>query len=125
MEYLVDRGFLENNRLLRVSLDWLTMGANYRILRDICSMNNLEKLDLIYNELTLEDLALLFRSCPKLNNLQLTNFQLNKQEKEKDEGLDEELKNQLRPGFQRLQHLNLIKCGICSDSWPVIQEMLT
>jgi ribosome-binding ATPase YchF (GTP1/OBG family) len=101
------------------------MGANYRILRDICSMNNLEKLDLIYNELTLEDLAQLFRSCPKLTKLQLTSFQLNKQEKDKDEGLDEELKHQLRSGFQRLQHLHLIKCVICSDSWPIIQEILT
>jgi hypothetical protein len=88
-------------------------------------MNNLEKLDLIYNELTLEDLAQLFRSCPKLNKLQLTNFQLRKEEEEKDEGIDEELKNQLRPGFQRLQHLNLIECVICINSWPDIQEMLT
>jgi hypothetical protein len=66
----------------------------------------------------LEQLLPLFWSCPKLVHL---NFELIASEKLE---LDEQQKNVLIQGFQRLEHLRF-KSHIDNDSWPVIREMLT
>ncbi len=84
----------------------------------ICSMNNLEILEIFNYELALDDLALLFLSFPQLIELQLKPFSCNKL------GWDQDLKNRLRPGFQRLRLLKL-HCYIYQDYWPVIQEIFT
>jgi hypothetical protein len=82
-------------------------------------MKNLEKLYLWDCELTLEQLAHLFWSCPKLVELSLKPFTCTQL------GIDKKLKNHLRPGFRKLRRLELDDCRIYMKSWPVIQEMLT
>jgi len=69
-------------------------------------------------EMKLEQLLPLFWSCPKLVHL---DFKLIVREKLE---LDEQQKNVLIQGFQRLEHLRL-ESHIDNDTWPVIREMLT
>ena len=114
LERLVDGGFLNNCRVV-VDYHW---SRSSRFFRDICSMNNLEKLHLIDCKLSLEQLPQLFQSCPKLIELY---FPLTCKKFE----MDEEFKNQLRSGFQKIQRLYLVKFTMYRASWPVIQEMLT
>ena len=80
----------------------------------------MEKLEILMlgGGMKLEQLLPLFWSCPKLVRL---NFELIASEKLE---LDEQQKNVLVQGFQRLGELWL-KSHIDNDSLPVIREMLT
>ena len=116
LERLAGEGYLQNNQqLIEFESDYSDIPSF--VTKVICSMKNLEKLKL-ENFLTLEDLALVFQSCSKLIELNISAFKF-----EMDE-IDEDVKNHLRPGFQRLRRLHLL-CFIDSDSWPGFQEMLT
>jgi hypothetical protein len=79
-------------------------------------MTNLEKLNIFHWKVTLTDVPQLFRSCPKLTDLRLRLVESQKLK------IDEELKNELRSGFQRIRLLEL-KWEIYS--WPVILEIFT
>ena len=112
-ERLVAGGFLTNNRRLSV-----TCHVSYipQYCQDICSMKKLEILKLYY-VMKLEQLVPLFGSCPKLVELDLA--LVNGKELE----IDEQQKNVLVQGFQRLELLKF-QCIIDIHSLPVIQEML-
>jgi hypothetical protein len=114
LERLAGEGYLQNNRRLDVELD---CSSNHRIVEVICSMKNLKILRFFCKNLTLEDLAHVFQSCPQLTNLFIP------ANGRKMSEVTEHLKNQLRIGFQKLRHLSLLQ--IDDDSWPVMQEMLT
>jgi hypothetical protein len=97
-----------------MNCSWQFIHPLFRVLR---SMNNLEKLELLNLELTLtKNVPQLFRSCPKLTEMRLKLAETQKLE------MGEELKNELRSGFQRLRRLEL---DWDIDSWLVIQEMFT
>ena len=116
VERLVDGGYFQNNRQMIVKFTWTFIARSFRV---VCSMNNLEKLNLLKCVLTdtaMKDLALVFRSCPKLTELHLRLFEGQIFKK------NEDLKNELRPGYQRLKIFEL-ECW--SISWPSIQEVLT
>ena len=88
-----------------------------RLCRVLRSMTDLETLSLLEWKLSLtQGLPQLLRSCPKLTELRLKLVESQKLE------LNEELKNDLRPGFQRLKIFEF-KWKI--ESGPVIQEILT
>ena len=89
-----------------------------RFVELICPMKNLESLNLFENELTPDVLARVFQSCSKLTELNFTAFEFEM------DGMGEDLKNQLRPGFQRLRFFEL-HGYIDPFSWPVIQEIFT
>jgi hypothetical protein len=115
LERLEKNGFLKNNRSLVVLVD---LPASLQFVQNICFMKNLEKLVLFERYLTLEDIALLFGSCHKLTEIRLNPFDCDQWE------MDEKLKNQLRPGFQRLKIFEL-DCDLHPFSWPVLQEILS
>jgi hypothetical protein len=115
LERLAEKGYLQNNQQLKHVLYNLSHISPF--LELICSMENLEKLDLDY-KLTLEDLARVFQSCSKLIELRIATFGC------KTHKMAEHLKNQLKPGFQRLRRLELV-CFIDNGSWPMFKEMLT
>jgi hypothetical protein len=81
-------------------------------------MRNLKTLRLWGNELTLGDLAHVFQSCPQITNLFLDNFRYTMFE------MSEQLKIQLRSGFERLQCF-AFESSINIFLWPVVQETLT
>jgi hypothetical protein len=112
LKRLVDRGLLKNNREMSVNSCRLSDARMCRVIR---SMTHLEKLSFLECQLT-EDVSELFRSCPKLTQLHLRIVESQKLE------MNEELKNELRPGFQRLRLFELDSCVI---SGPVIPEILT
>ena len=113
LERLAEEGFLQNNRKLDVQLN---CPRNSRFFEVICSMKNLETLSLIDYNLTLDALAQVCQSCPKLTDLHIAATKL---------VMCEHLKQQLRPAFQRLRKFAL-ECGFhYIYSWPVIQEMCT
>ena len=114
LEWLVEEGFLQNNRKLKF---WqFNCPRSSRFIELICSMKNLEELDLFHYEP--EVVARVFESCPKLINLDIVTWKCKTRE------MAEHLKNQLRSGFQRLRRFEF-GCFIDNDSLPVIQEMLT
>jgi hypothetical protein len=113
--HLAEKRILENSRKLIVGSDF---SHNPRFIDVICSMKNLETLDLWNCKLKLEQLPCVFSSCQKLVKLVLRPLTCN------NWGMDEDLKNELRPGFQRLQSFRF-KCHIYNHMWPVIQEILT
>ena len=110
----VERYFL-NNRKLIVTFKGF---RSSRFDELICSMKNLETLISFYYYLTPEFLARVFQSCSKLIELDIANFGRETRE------IAENLKNQLKSGFQRLRYFSFL-CFITNDSWPRIQEMLT
>ena len=57
---LVDGGYFQNTRQMIVDSEWPSIPRFFRV---ICSMTNLEKLELMHLKMTLteEDLALLFQ----------------------------------------------------------------
>jgi hypothetical protein len=124
LELLAGEEFLQTNRQFICNLPGfqiireLDCSRNSRFVELICLMKNLEELNLCDYELTPDDLAHVFHSCSKLTNLYVPRH------KYKTQKMDEHLKNQLRSGFQRLRCLHL-ECSINSDTWPMIQEMLT
>ena len=113
-ERLVEGGFLANNCKLSVECHWSDIP---QYCRDICSMKKLEVLSL-KRVLKLEQLVPLFGSCPKLVELDLELIV------GKELEIDEQQKNVLVQGFQRLEQFGL-KSLIDNDSWPVIREMFT
>jgi hypothetical protein len=115
MEHLAVEGYLQNNQQLKHVLHNFSHIPTF--LEVICSMKNLEKLDLDY-KLTLEDLARVFQSCSKLVELRIATYGC------KTHKMSEHLKNQLRSGFRKLRRLKL-GFSIDNDTLPVFQEMLT
>jgi len=108
-------GLLRNNRSLIV-IEPIPRSPMF--VRSICSMSNLEELEICDCELIFDDLALLFKSCPQLIKLRLDRFKCNQLD------LDQDTKNRLRPGFKKLRFFWL-ECYINEDSWSVIQEIFT
>jgi hypothetical protein len=116
LERLVDRGFFQNNRQMVVKWDWPSIPGLFRIFR---SMAELEKVNLFSCSLTRTDhLPQLFRSCPKLIELHLSLYENPNLE------MNEELKNELRSGFQRLRLLEL-RSYIYPPQPHIIQEIFT
>ncbi len=113
LKRLADGGFLANNRQLILDVGWSRGPWLFQVIR---SMNNLETLSLLDCQLTLSDLPQLLRSSTKLTYLRLKLIDRLKLE------MNEELKNELRSAFQRLQIIGL---SWDIDSWPVIQEIFT
>ena len=74
LNQLAEGEFLKNNRIFILKeLDW---SHNDQFIQDICSMKNLERLDLWDCELTMEDLVSVFRSCSKLMELRLKDMEM-------------------------------------------------
>jgi hypothetical protein len=114
LERLAARGFFKNNRQMIVSSSWPCIP---RLCRILCSMADLETLNLLNWKLRLtQDVPQLFRSCPKLTELHL---KIDGRQRLK---MNEEIKNELRPGFQRLRLFEL-EWGI--NSLPVVEEIFT
>ena len=113
LERLANEGYLLNNREFIVTFE----SPSSRLNELICSMKNLEKLNLLSCELTIEALANVFQSCSKIIELNIMIWGLETREVAY-------LKNQLIPGFQRLQYFEF-QCLVEDDTWPVIQEMCT
>ena len=114
LERLANGGYFRNNRQMIVNSRWQSVPQLLQVIR---SMADLETLSLLEWKLTLtQNVPQLLRSCPNL-----TELRLNLAEKQIVE-MNEEIKNELRPGFQRLK--------ICELTWdknscPIIQEMFT
>jgi hypothetical protein len=123
LKRLTLEGHLENNRHL--DMKRTIRVSDCRFVKLFCSMKNLETLDLLFQELTLEDLANVFQSCSKLVLLCVATRAC------KTLDMAEHLKNQLRAGFQRLRYLYLEwlfynDSRLVNHQSPmVIQEMLT
>ena len=66
-------------------------------------MNNLEKLDIMEYDVTVADLARLFQSCPNITHLHLKVVPQDIWNTK-----DDLSQNQLRLGFQKLQHLKIV-----------------
>ena len=114
-EQLAEDGFLRNNRSLTV---FESIPRRKKFFLSVCSMSNLEVLEMHDCKLIFDDLALLFKSCPRLTKLCLNPFKCNKL------GWDQDMKNSLKPGFQRLKFFRL-EGYVPEDSWSVIQEIFT
>jgi hypothetical protein len=94
---------------------------NARLFRVIRFITDLETLHLLECNLTLtEDLPQLFRSCPKLTELHVRLSDPEGVERERLTQMNEDVKNELRSGFQRLVELHWV-----SYSCPVILEIFT
>jgi hypothetical protein len=120
LKRLADGGYFQNNRRMFVKFDCLFIARLFRI---ICSMNNLETLHLLECNLTLtEDLPHLFRSCPKLTELHVRLSDSNRDDSERFKRMNEDVRNELRPGFQRLR---LVEFHWVIDSCPEFQEIFT
>jgi hypothetical protein len=117
VEQLAGEGYLQTNRQLECNVKFANVDCS-RFVELICSMKNLETLNLFDHELTPDVLAHVFQSCYKLTNLHIATY------KYKTHEMAEHLKNQLRSGFQRLRRLHLV-CFIDKVKWPAIQEILT
>jgi hypothetical protein len=113
LEQLAEEGFFKNNRQLvvRFRSDWPLSPPLFGIIRPMINLEIL-KLDC---QLKIEQVAQLFQSCPKLTELHL---RLDACE------MDADLKNQLRPGFQRHRLVEL-EWYMDNNMWSVIQEMCT
>ncbi len=115
LKWLAAEGYLKNNHLLVVKIPCSRSSPLFEV---ICSMRNLQTLGLFDSELTLEDLACVFLSCSDITFLNISEHTCTMFKK------FEHIKNQLRPGFQRLQYFALAS-PINNIVWPVIQETLT
>ena len=103
LKLLVDEGFLKNNCELVISSPFNSRLLGSQYLHLIYSMNNLRKLDIVEYEVTVADLAHLFQSCPNIIHLHLKLFRHDILESKNDLS-----QNQLRLGFQKLQHLKIV-----------------
>jgi len=118
LKQLAGKGYLKNNRKLDAQICCsISDYRNSRFIDVICSMNDLEKLNLLNQELTPKVLAHLFQSCPKLTEVYIATSKTLK--------MANHLKNQLRSGFQKLRRLHIDFFLFDEDSWSVLQEMLT
>jgi hypothetical protein len=77
-------------------------------------LNNLKRLELKKIGLSLQFFGYVFQQCPKLIELKIT---------ASDCFMDDEIKNQLQPVFQKLQRLHL--GWKVNNPWLVMQEVLT
>jgi len=120
LKHLEEKGSLQNNQQLKhVSYESYHSSPFLEVQQVmICFMKNLEKLDLLSCDLTLEVLALVFQSCSKIIKLNISIWGFKTPE------VPEHLKNQLKSGFQRLRYFEF-ECLVEDDTWPVIQEMCT
>ena len=116
-ERLAKGGYLNNNRELSLPFNHESYIPWFH--ENVCFMRNLETLESWGCEIKLEQLEPLFRSCPKLVELHL---HLNVNEKLE---MDENVKNVLKKGFERLLLFKFSYGHIDNDTWPVIQEILT
>jgi len=115
LERLAEKDFFQNNRKLYVLSLWPLSPLLLRVGR---FMNNLERVDLSECDVTFENLAHLFRPCPKIVKLNLKLLPLKKWK------MNEDLKNKIRLGFQKLRYI-VLQSYIDNNSWPVLQEILT
>jgi hypothetical protein len=113
LERLADGGYFRNTRLVTVNWRWPSVTQLSRV---ICYMTNLEKLSLLEWGLPLTKVPQLFRSCHNFTELRMAVVDRQKLE------ITEGLKNELRPGFQRLKIFELENW---INSWPAIQEIFT
>jgi hypothetical protein len=114
LDRLAAGGFFKNNRQIIVEDHFPSFQRLCRVLR---CMNNLETLSLLNWKLSLtQGVPQLLRFCPKLTELRLKLVETQYVE------MDEDFESELRPGFERLR---LFELNWDSDSWPVIQEILT
>ena len=116
LKRLADEGYLQNT--CRLDMRGTCQKIDSWIVELICLMKNLETLHLLDYELSPAVLAQVFQSCSKITRLHIM------ADNDEMPNMDECLKNQLRPDFQRLQYLHF-ECYIDEDSWLVLQEMLT
>jgi hypothetical protein len=119
LKRLADGGFLKNNRQWIVCQRWTRGPWLNQVIR---SMSNLEKVHLECNLTLTEDLPQLFRSCPTLAELRVRLFDPSGVERERFKRMNEDFKNELRSGFQKLRRLELDGCiDLCSE----FQEIFT
>jgi hypothetical protein len=116
LEWLAGEGYLQNNHKLKMRRT--DSDIDSRMVELICSMKNLETLDLLDYRLSPEILAHLFQSCSKITHIRIM------ADTEEIPNTSEHLKNQMRPGFQRLRYLHF-QCYIEEDTYLVLQEILT
>jgi hypothetical protein len=114
LELLRDEGYLKNNCELVLECG---MPLGQRFLQVIRSMKNLEKLDLFEYYAIFSDLVHLFQSCPKMTHLRLNFDGQDKWDSEVNLSQDE-----LRLGFQKLQHLEI--AGYIVNSGNIVMEIL-
>jgi hypothetical protein len=120
LDRLADGECFQNNRRMIVKFTRPFISRLFRVIR---SMINLEKLHLLECNLTLtEDLPQLFRSCPELTELRIRLSDLDQLERERLTKMNEDVKNELRSGFQRLR---LLELHLTIYSCPKFQEMFT
>jgi len=119
LERLAQEGIFDNVSQLIVKAEKL---FSPRFSQIVCSMSNLEKIEIRDRKVQFADLAHFFRSCPKLIKLKLADmnvdFPMGKFKIVKN------LKNQLKLGFQRLERVQL-KCNVQYDSWRMFLKILT
>ncbi len=124
LERLAGEGYLQQNRQFKCNVRLAQLFMKFDrshsscFFELICSMKNLEELNLFGYTLTPDILAHLFQSCFKLVQLNIGIHNCKTLE------MDERLKDQLKTGFQKLRCLKL-GCSIDKVTWPVIQEILT
>jgi hypothetical protein len=119
LERLANAGHFQNNRQMTAILCY---DCNPRLLLVIHSMTHLEKLILweCVNLTLTEDVLQLFRSCPKITELRISLFDPKRVECQRLNEMNEDAKNELRSGFQRLVELDWTVY-----SCPVFQEIFT
>jgi RNA recognition motif-containing protein len=116
LKRLAEEGYLRNNH--KLDMEGTDTDINSRIVELICSMGNLQTLDLPNYELSSQDLSDILQSCSEITHLRI------KADNDEMFNMDETIKDQLKPGFQKLRFFQ-IKCYIDSDTILVLQEMLT
>jgi hypothetical protein len=118
LERLAQEGIFENVSQLIVKAEKL---FSLRFSQIVCSMSNLEKIEIRDRKVQFADLAHFFRSCPKLIKLKLVDMNV-------DFPMGKfkivDLNNQLKLGFQRLERVKL-KCNVHYDSWRMFLKILT
>jgi hypothetical protein len=119
LERLADEGFFENIFQLIVTAKRL---LSPRVFRILCSMSNLEKIEIWDPNVQFTNLAHFFRSCPNIIELKFVNMNVDfSMAKFK---INKDLINQLNLGFQRLQRVEL-KCDVHYESWRMFLKILT
>jgi hypothetical protein len=117
---LAQGGFLNTNRIFILhELDW---SHDDQFIRDICSMKNLESLDLLDCELTMKDLGSVLRSCSGLTKLCLKGMEMSLERKFVDpvnwsnvilSGISKGFENvhkEIDPQQRYCEHLTLMLC---------------
>ena len=116
---LAEEGIFENVSQLIVKSKRLFSPRFFQIC---CSMSNLEKIEIRNPNVQFADVAHFFRSCPNIIELKLVNMKVAFPFGEFE--IDEDLKNQLKLGFQRLQRVEL-RCNVQYSSREIFLQILT